>query len=167
MDIAGLTRKLNTTLTPDDRAGVRRTKPLNSSLESSDSSGLHRTKPLNTSLYSAKPLHRTAVKPADLEAALTKQSTLPQHEKLVKQTQNWVAQTFFGTLLKQMRESPFKSDMMDGGRGGKAFGSMYDQQLAERMSRGAGSNLVNSIVHRIEARANAVRQQLAEQRKAA
>src|SRR4051812_39943614 len=95
MDIAGLTRKINTTVTPDDRAGVRHAKPLNSSLATNDSSGLHRSKPQNTSLDSAKPLHRTSVKPADLEAALTKQSTLPQHEKLVKQTQKWVAQTFF------------------------------------------------------------------------
>src|SRR5689334_10737788 len=30
------------------------------------------------------------------------------HERLVRQTQQWVGQTFFGVLLKQMRESPFK-----------------------------------------------------------
>jgi Rod binding domain-containing protein len=75
-----------------------------------------------------------------------------QHGQLVAQTQKWVAQTFFGQLLKQVRNSPFRSELLDGGRGGQAFGSMYDQRLAEHMARGAGSKLVNSIVKRIEAK---------------
>src|SRR5438874_13791751 len=92
---------------------------------------------------------------------------LSNHDKLVKQAQIWVGQTFFGTLLKQMRESPFKSELFDGGRGGQAFGALYDQHLAERMSRGVGKHLVNAIVNRIEGRANAVRQQIATARRAA
>ena len=76
-----------------------------------------------------------------------------RHEQLVEQTRNWVAQTFFGTLLKQMDESPFRSELFSGGRGGQAFSSLYNQQLAERMSRSAGDKLVNSIVRRIEAKA--------------
>lgn len=80
-------------------------------------------------------------------------SQLSQHDQLVKQTQNWVAQTFFATLLKQMRDSPFKSEMLDGGRGGQAFASLYDQQLAQRMGHAAGKKLVNSIVRKIEASA--------------
>jgi len=75
-----------------------------------------------------------------------------QHDQLVTQTQKWVAQTFFGTLLKQVRNSPFRSEMLDGGRGGQVFGSMYDQRMAEHMARGAGTKLVNSIVKRIEAK---------------
>jgi len=75
-----------------------------------------------------------------------------QHAQLVTQTQKWVAQTFFGTLLKQVRQSPFHLDLFDGGRGGQAFGSMYDQRLAEHMARGAGTKLVNSIVKHIEAK---------------
>jgi len=75
-----------------------------------------------------------------------------KHQKLVKQAQNLVGQTFFGTLLKQMRNSPFHSQLFEGGRGGEAFGALYDQQLAEHMARGAGHKLVNSIVKRLEAR---------------
>ena len=75
-----------------------------------------------------------------------------QHDKLLKQSRNWVAQTFFGTLLKQMENSPFKSELFSGGRGGEAFSSLYHQRLAEHMARGAGSKLVNSIVRRIEAK---------------
>ena len=76
-----------------------------------------------------------------------------EHEKLVKQTQTWVAQTFFGTLLKQMRNSPFKSELMEGGKGGETFAALQDQHLAEHMTRGAGAKLVNGIVRRIEAKA--------------
>jgi Rod binding domain-containing protein len=74
-----------------------------------------------------------------------------EHDRLTQQTQKWVAQTFFATLLKQMRNSPFKSKLFEGGRGGEAFGELYDQKLAEHMSRGAGTKLVHSIVSRIEA----------------
>ena len=88
-----------------------------------------------------------------------------QHDQLVGQTQKWVSQTFFGTLLKQMADSTFKSDLFSGGRGGEAFSSLYHQQLADRMARGAGDPLVQSIVRRIEAQA-AYRDQAAKSSKA-
>lgn len=73
-----------------------------------------------------------------------------RHAELVRQTQKWVAQAFYGNLLKQMRNSPFRSSIMDGGRGGQMFEEMFDQQIADRMSRGAPSKLVNAIVQKIE-----------------
>jgi Rod binding domain-containing protein len=73
-----------------------------------------------------------------------------QHDQLVKQAEKWVAQTFYGTLLKQMRDDPFHSDLFDGGKGGKAFEQVLDQRLADHMSRGAGGKLVRAIVHKIE-----------------
>lgn len=82
-----------------------------------------------------------------------------QHDQLVDQTRTWVAQTFFGTLLKQMRNSPFKSELFSGGKGGEAFAGLQDQHLAEHMARGAGSKLVNGIVRRIEANAAYRKQQ--------
>lgn len=93
-----------------------------------------------------------AIKPLDL-AGIVRPSAggVPQHGQLVEQTQKWVAQTFFGTLMKQMEESPFKSDLFSGGRGGEAFSPLYHQQLVDRMARGAGDKLVNAIVRRIEA----------------
>lgn len=165
MEISNNPHRLNT-VTADDRAGVHRSKPLSTTLGQAAVNGPDRSKPLNTSLGSIKPPTRTHITSADLNGDRAKTSTMSQHDRLVKQTRSWVAQTFFGTLMKQMRESPFKSELFDGGRGGQAFGSMYDQQLAERMARGAGSHLVNSIVHRIEARAAAVQQKVAEQRMA-
>ena len=73
------------------------------------------------------------------------------HDKLVKSARVWVAQTFYGEMLKQMRDSPFKSDLFNGGRGGEAFANQLDQKLAERMASGhAGDQLVRAIVRKIE-----------------
>ena len=115
-----------------------------------DLSGPHRAAPRKLEAGDLDPAARFA-KPG---AAST------QHDRLVKQTKNWVAQTFFGTLLKQMENSPFKSEMLSGGRGGEAFSSLYHQRLAEHMASGAGSRLVNSIVRRIEAKAAYQKQQM-------
>jgi Rod binding domain-containing protein len=77
-------------------------------------------------------------------------STLTQHDRLTQQAQKWVSQTFFGTLLKQMHESPFKSELFSGGHGGEAFQPLMDQHLADRMARASGKKLVGSIVRHIE-----------------
>jgi Rod binding domain-containing protein len=119
-------------------------------LKALDLSGLHRVSPRKLESGDLDPVARLA-KPG---AAST------QHDKLVKQTQSWVSQTFFGTLLKQMENSPFKSEMLSGGRGGEAFSSLYHQRLAEHMAKGAGGKLVNSIVRRIEAKAAYQKQQM-------
>jgi Rod binding domain-containing protein len=87
----------------------------------------------------------SAVSPSAAAAAYQK-----RHQALVRQTQKWVAQTFYGTMLKKMRESPFHSDIFDGGRGGQMFHELMDQQLADRMSRNAAPKLVDSIVQKIE-----------------
>jgi Rod binding domain-containing protein len=89
------------------------------------------------------------------------------HARLTRQAQKWVAQTFYGPMFKQMRESPFKSDLFAGGRGGEMFSQLQDQQLADRMSRGAGNKLVRSIVRRMEAKIAYRKQQSFERSKEA
>src|SRR4051794_17571432 len=76
-----------------------------------------------------------------------------EHDQLVAKTQTWVSQTFFGTLLKQMRNSPFKSELFSGGQGGEKFASLQDQHMAEHMTRGAGEKLAAGTVPPIEANA--------------
>jgi Rod binding domain-containing protein len=83
-------------------------------------------------------------------AGLKRATADERHAQLTDQTQKWVAQTFFGQMLKQMRDSPFKSKLFDGGRGGEMFQQMADQRTAESMARGTGHKLVDSIVDRIE-----------------
>ncbi len=77
-------------------------------------------------------------------------AALTRHKELVHTTQKWVAQSFYGTLLKQLRQDPFRSDLFDGGRGGQVFTELFDQQISERMARGAPNTLVKSIVDKIE-----------------
>jgi Rod binding domain-containing protein len=84
-----------------------------------------------------------------------KSSGNAQHDALVKQTEKWVSQTFYGEMLKQMRNSPFKNKMFEGGQGGEAFNQMFDAKLADKMSKGAGKKLVDSIVNKIEKAKNA------------
>ncbi|HUB24133.1 MAG TPA: rod-binding protein [Tepidisphaeraceae bacterium] len=93
----------------------------------------------------AAPSHALTQPSASSLAAAKK-----KHEALVQQTQKWVANAFYGTLLKKMRESPFKSEIFDGGRGGQMFTALFDQQLADRMSKSAPDPLVKSIVAKIE-----------------
>jgi Rod binding domain-containing protein len=80
-----------------------------------------------------------------------KKQKLDPHDPLVQQAQKLVSQTFYGTLLKQARNSPFKSEIFDGGRGGQAFGEMLDQHLADHMSRSTGSKLVGALAHKLSA----------------
>lgn len=95
---------------------------------------------------------RTTLRAGELEghAVGAGLPTEKQHQELTKQAERLIAQTFFGALLKQMRNSPFKSELFSGGRGGEAFGSMYDERLAERMAHGAGRRLAASIVKHLE-----------------
>jgi Rod binding domain-containing protein len=79
-------------------------------------------------------------------------------QKLNDMAHKLVAQTFFANLLKQMRDSPFKSDLFSGGRGEKAFGPMYDSMLADRMSKGAGEKIVRPIVRKYAKAATAAYQ---------
>jgi Rod binding domain-containing protein len=101
---------------------------------------------------SHKGIHPRQGFPGGLVSTLNKVAASTQHEKIAGQAQKWVSQTFFGTLLKQMHNSPFKSKLFEGGRGGEAFQSMLDQRLADHMARGAGHKLVDAITRKIEGR---------------
>jgi hypothetical protein len=73
-----------------------------------------------------------------------------QTQQLRQKVDQWVGQVFFGTLMKQVRESPFKSEMFSGGRGGGAFQQMLDGILVERGSRDLGGKLTDAIVRKLD-----------------
>ena len=79
-----------------------------------------------------------------------------QQKRLTDQARKWVAQTFFGTMLKQMRNSPFKSELFEGGRGGQAFAPLLDQRLIDSMSKGTASKLTSAIARKLIGKANHV-----------
>jgi Rod binding domain-containing protein len=95
----------------------------------------------------------TAAAQRDLPKALDfhpGRGPLSQHDKLVIQARKWVAMSFFEPMLDEMRKSPFRSDMFEGGTAGKAFESLFDERLSERMASDATDTLVKSIVRKIE-----------------
>jgi len=91
----------------------------------------------------------------------------PAHDKVTETARKLVAQTFYGTLLKQMRNSPFKSELFEGGRGGQAFSPLLDQHLAEHMTRATDNHLVNAIARKLEGKAAYQQHQLSAARRAA
>ena len=87
--------------------------------------------------------------PSDFIAG-AKVKNLSEHDQLTEQAQKWVAQTFYGALLKQMHDSPFKAAWVDGGRGGQAFQPLLDQKIVDHLSRSSGKSLVRSMVRKLE-----------------
>jgi hypothetical protein len=69
-----------------------------------------------------------------------------QQTKLEKSSSTLVNQFFMGSMLKQMRNSPFKNDMFSGGKGGEAYSGLFDQRLAEHSGNRIAKSLVNSMV---------------------
>ena len=76
-------------------------------------------------------------------------SPAEQQDKVTETAQRWVAQTFYGTLMRQMRNSPFKSDLFEGGRGGQAIAPLLDQRLIDSMSKGTAKRLTGAIARKL------------------
>ncbi len=61
-----------------------------------------------------------------------------------------VGQVFYGTLLKQMRESSLKGEYGHGGRGEEAFAGQYHAILADRMGKAPNNRLADAIYEAYE-----------------
>jgi hypothetical protein len=116
----------------------------------------------------APPLVPLADSDEDFAPGLPRQrDTQDPHDKVVETARKLVAQTFYGALLKQMRNSPFKSELFEGGRGGQAFSPLLDQHLAEHMTRATDNHLVNAIARKLEGKAAYRQQQLSAAKRSA
>ena len=79
----------------------------------------------------------------------TGQGDQPMSEKdaeLQKTAEQLVNSLFMGTMLKGMRNSPFKDDLFSGGKAGNAYAGMFDQQLTQHAGGGLAQDLVRSMV---------------------
>lgn len=83
-----------------------------------------------------------------LDMASDKRQPLDEEKRaeLEKTSTTLVNQFFMGSMLKQMRESPFKIDMFGGGKGGDAYAGLFDQHIAENAGNGIARSLVKSMV---------------------
>ncbi len=103
-------------------------------------------KRLSTERHPAKPM--SPMEPGDSVPGVRK-SAKSQEDKVNAMARKWVAQTFYGTLFKQMRDSPFKSHIFDGGRGGQAFAPMLDQHLVDHMGKSSSKRLTGAIARKM------------------
>ncbi len=65
--------------------------------------------------------------------------------ELREQAELLLGHTLFLPLLKQMRNDPFKSELMHGGFGEDAFANQFDQLIAERMARRVDYPLTDAV----------------------
>ncbi|MFI4859130.1 MAG: hypothetical protein ACIAXF_00470 [Phycisphaerales bacterium JB063] len=76
----------------------------------------------------------------ELKAAAEKKS-----QEVRGAAEQLVATTFIMPLFSQLRSDPMGSDMFDGGRGEAIFQQQLDQILSDRISTGAGFDLVDTV----------------------
>lgn len=107
--------------------------------------------PVTSHLKPASAMDNAGVRPnkAVFKLPKARDQSVPMEQQLRPIAQVLVGQTFFGTLLKQTEDNPFKDDRLTGGKEGKMFNSMYHQRLAEQMIKGSGRKLVDAVVKNI------------------
>jgi Rod binding domain-containing protein len=66
-----------------------------------------------------------------------------------------VGEVFYGTLLRQMRQSPLKGAYGHGGRGEEVFQGQLDTVLASQAGRARGGEIADALVERFARRAEA------------
>ena len=115
---------------------------------------LHQENPLNriksVPLKALTPPAPPLIPLNDLDRVPGQRASSPeQQDKVTEMAQRWVAQTFYGTLMRQMRNSPFKSELFEGGRGGQAFAPLLDQRLIDSMSKGTAGKLSGAIARKL------------------
>ena len=66
--------------------------------------------------------------------------------KLEQAAQTLVNQFFMGSMMKQMRNSPFKNEAFTGGKAGAAYAGMFDQHVAEHSGNKIAKSLVSAML---------------------
>ncbi len=76
-----------------------------------------------------------------------------QNSELKQRVNEFVGMFFYGTMLKQARNTRLTdTDVGYGGRGEEVFAAQLDQMLAERMGRRDDNNLTEAIYTQIRPR---------------
>lgn len=66
----------------------------------------------------------------------------------------FVGSVFYGTLLRQMQQSKFKTSYLSGGRAEEVFQGQLGLELAKRLGRSAADPVVGRIFETIQRRLN-------------
>jgi len=89
---------------------------------------------------------------AEAKASALKSTNGPDKPELHKAFTDFVGQTFFGELLKQMRSSVGKPAYVHGGMGEDIFQSQLDQVLVERITDASAATFSDPMYHLLTAR---------------
>lgn len=91
------------------------------------------------------------VNPADSDPAAVNETTLngklPEDEPKTAEEalQQFVGEAFFGMMMKQMRSSVIKSDLMGSSNAQKTFESQFDQMIVEEMAENSSQQLAEPM----------------------
>jgi Rod binding domain-containing protein len=66
-------------------------------------------------------------------------------EKLLKNVREFVGQTYFGTLMKQMRSEMNPDNPLNGGKAGQTFRAQLDQTLISRWAESSRFEVADKI----------------------
>ena len=69
----------------------------------------------------------------------------PGDKELRETFDQFVGETFYGTMLKEMRKSLGKPAYMHGGRGEEVFQGQLDQMLVQEMASSSGHDLSGAM----------------------
>lgn len=91
---------------------------------------------------------------AELESSVSaaRAAAEKRSEEVRSAAEQLVATTFIMPLFAQLRNDPMASDMFHGGRGEAVFQQQMDQILSDRISTGAGFDLVDTVTAYFEGR---------------
>lgn len=97
----------------------------------------------------------SVIRPDAAKAALTPPKS-PQLSELRAELRRavgeFVGNTFYGTLIKQMQASSFKTKYMHGGRGEDVFQGQLGIELAQRLGRSTNNPVADRMLSAIERR---------------
>ena len=93
------------------------------------------------------PAQLHPIKPLKV-AAQSAEEKLASAEEVQKAYRDFVGKTFFGQMLKSMRETVGEPAYFSGGQAEKVFRSQLDQQLADNMAHASASQIADPMFRR-------------------
>ena len=93
------------------------------------------------------PLAANAVRPLRPAAAPTHQQRVERAEEIRDAYRDFVGKTFFGQLLKSMRQSVGEPAYFHGGRAEEVFRGQLDQTLADHMTEASADKIADPMFH--------------------
>lgn len=103
----------------------------------------------STSGTSAAGLWAAQQRTTSLPAAANQPKDQAEYAATQQAAKKFVNQTFFGTLMREMRKSASTDHEMSGGHGEEIMGPELDQALVDRMSKAQNFKLSDAVANQL------------------